>query len=264
MKRVMMMCVIVMMMTIMVTEMSAQAALSNEEYKWNFKPAKNHEPPTTEPHYQELIDKYGGLYIGDTSKKELYLTFDNGYENGYTAEILDTLKEKNVPAAFFVTGHYLSEEKELINRMVNEGHIVGNHSFHHPSLPKVSDDRLIREIRTLEDEYKEVTGRTDMMYLRPPQGTFSERTLAKTAEMGYTNVFWSFAYKDWEIDHQKGADYAYDKIMTRVHPGAVMLLHAVSSDNAQALPRVIDDLKKEGYTFKSLDEWRIKEEMFFH
>ncbi|WP_416148911.1 delta-lactam-biosynthetic de-N-acetylase [Salipaludibacillus sp. HK11] len=237
--------------------------LSNKEYQWSFKNPRNGEPSTTEPHFEELIEKYGGMYIGDTSEKNLYLTFDNGYENGYTEIILDLLKEKNVPATFFVTGHFLNEENDLIKRMVSEGHIVGNHSFHHPSLPEVSDDRLEREIHSLEQAYEEVTGRTDMMYLRPPQGTFSERSLSKTAEMGYTNVFWSLAYKDWEIDRQKGADYAYDNIMERIHPGAVLLLHSVSSDNAEALPRVIDDLQSEGYTFKSLDEWRLKQEISF-
>ncbi|PYZ92392.1 delta-lactam-biosynthetic de-N-acetylase [Salipaludibacillus keqinensis] len=237
--------------------------LSNEEFNWSFNPSKNQQPATTEPHYEALIEKYGGLYIGETSEKELYLTFDNGYENGYTAKILDVLKEKNIPATFFVTGHYLKEEEELITRMIEEGHIVGNHSFHHPSLPKVSDERLEKEIKSLEQAYEEQTGRNDMIYLRPPRGTFSERTLAKTSEMGYTNVFWSLAYKDWETDQQKGPDYAYDKIMSRIHPGAVMLLHSVSSDNAEALPRVIDELEKQGYTFKSLDEWRIKQEMLF-
>lgn len=240
---------------------TSEDAWDNKEYQWSFNRAKDEKPATTEPHYEELIEKFGGLFIGDTSEKELYLTFDNGYENGYTEIILDILKEKEVPAAFFVTGHFMSEEKNLVKRMVSEGHIVGNHSFHHPSLPKVSDDRLEREISSLEELYEDVTGRTDMMYFRPPQGTFSERTLGKLAEMGYTNVFWSLAYKDWEIDSQKGKDYAYDRIMERIHPGAVLLLHAVSSDNAEALPTVIDELKEKGYRFKSLDEWQLKQEM---
>ncbi|WP_370875980.1 delta-lactam-biosynthetic de-N-acetylase [Evansella vedderi] len=233
-------------------------AESNEKYNWSFNPAKNNEPATTEPIYEELLNKYGGFYIGDTNEKELYLTFDNGYENGYTAEVLDVLKEKNVPAAFFITGHYLKEEQDLVKRMIDEGHIVGNHSYHHPSLPDVSDERLKKELESLRELYEEVTGRDDMRYLRPPQGTFSERTLARSAELGYINVFWSFAYKDWEINNQKGWKYAYDSIMKRVHPGAILLLHSVSSDNAEALPKVIDDLEKEGYTFKSLDELAMK------
>ncbi|UCZ55241.1 delta-lactam-biosynthetic de-N-acetylase [Bacillus shivajii] len=236
-------------------------ALSNKSYNWNFKPAKNNEPATTEPEYEELLDKYGGFYIGDTSEKELYLTFDNGYENGYTIKVLDVLKEKEVPAAFFVTGHYLDKERDLIERMVDEGHTIGNHSYHHPSLPKVSDERIEREIMSLQSLYEEITGKDDMRYLRPPQGTFSERTLAKTAELGYINVFWSFAYMDWEVNKQKGWKYAYDSIMKRVHPGAVLLLHSVSSDNADALPKVIDDLREQGYEFKSLDDLVMKKEL---
>ncbi|SER85402.1 delta-lactam-biosynthetic de-N-acetylase [Salipaludibacillus aurantiacus] len=263
MKQVTLTLLLVICVSLFPQDTASAEALSNKEHNWSFNPAQNNQPATTEPLYEELIEKYGGLYIGDTREKELYLTFDNGYENGYTGEILDVLKEKEVPAAFFITGHYLKEESDLIDRMVNEGHTIGNHSYHHPSLPAVSDERLEREIRSLEEEYEKATGRTDMMYLRPPRGTFSERTLAKTAEMGYVNVFWSLAYKDWETDKQKGADYAYEKIMKRVHPGAVMLLHSVSSDNAKALPKVIDDLKAEGYTFKSLDEWRLKQEEFF-
>ncbi|RKL66150.1 delta-lactam-biosynthetic de-N-acetylase [Salipaludibacillus neizhouensis] len=238
--------------------------LSKKEYHWNFNPSKNNEPASTEPYFQELLEKYGGFYLGDTTQKELFITFDNGYENGYTSDILDILKEKEVPAAFFVTGHYMNEEPELINRMVDEGHIVGNHSNHHPSLPSISEERLERELNYIKDFYKEITGQEDMIYLRPPRGTFSEWTLAKTQEMGYTNVFWSFAYVDWETGNQKGADYAYDKIMSRIHPGSVLLLHSVSSDNAGALSRVIDDLKEEGYTFKSLNEVSFRDQVPFN
>lgn len=233
-------------------------AYSNEAYNWSFNPSKNNQPATTEAHFEELLKKYGGFYIGDTTKKEIYLTFDNGYENGYTEKVLDVLKDKQVPAAFFITGHYLKTEEDLVKRMVEEGHIVGNHSYHHPSLPEVSDERLVRELESLRTEYKNVTGDDDMRYLRPPRGIFSERTLAKSEELGYTNVFWSFAYKDWETDQQKGWKHAYDSVMNRIHPGAVMLLHSVSSDNAEALPKIIDELESQGYTFKSLDDLMIK------
>lgn len=235
--------------------------LSNKELHWSFNPSVNNEPVSTEPLYEALLEKYGGFYKGDTTQKELFLTFDNGYENGYTSEILDILQEKDVPAAFFVTGHYMKQEAELVKRMVQEGHIIGNHSNHHPSLPTISDERLKDELDHIKTVYKDMTGQDNMMYLRPPRGTFSERTLAKTQEMGYTNVFWSFAYKDWEVDKQKGSEYAYEKIMNRVHPGAILLLHSVSSDNAGALSRVIDDLKEDGYTFKSLDEIQIRDQI---
>lgn len=252
-------CIVLILFSLTAIQSEA-LALDNKSYNWNFKPAKNNEPATTEPLYEELLEKYGGFYIGDTSKKELYLTFDNGYENGYTIKVLDVLKEKEVPAAFFVTGHYLDKERDLIQRMVDEGHIIGNHSYHHPSLPEVSDERLERELLTLQSLYEELTGKDDMRYLRPPRGTFSERTLAKTADLGYINVFWSFAYMDWEVNKQRGWKYAYDSIMNRVHPGAILLLHSVSSDNANALGKVIDDLREQGYEFKSLDELVLKKE----
>ncbi|SHK18361.1 peptidoglycan-N-acetylmuramic acid deacetylase [Anaerobranca californiensis DSM 14826] len=228
--------------------------LDNTPYDWYFIPGKNNSPSTTEPHYQKLLDKYGGYYIGNIQEKELYLTFDNGYENGYTPIILDILKEKGVPAAFFVTGHYLKTQPELVKRMVNEGHIVGNHSWNHPSLVDVDDQTLKMELEKVKEKFAEITGIEEMKYLRPPRGIFSERTLALSSQLGYTNIFWSLAYMDWDINNQKGSQFAYDSIMKRVHPGAIMLLHSVSKDNAEALGRVIDDLQKQGYTFKSLDE----------
>lgn len=233
---------------------NAVLAYSTKVYHWSYKPASNQKPVTTEPHFQQLLDQYGGFFIGDTTKKELYLTFDNGYENGFTEKVLDVLKEKKVPATFFVTGHYLKTEPELVKRMVKEGHIVGNHSWNHPSLAQISDERLKEELAKVKQEFTNITGIKEMNYLRPPRGTFSERSLALSEKEGYVNVFWSLAYKDWEIDKQKGADYAYNQIMKRIHPGAIMLLHSVSRDNAEALGRVIDDCRKQGYTFKSLDD----------
>ncbi|WP_240375795.1 delta-lactam-biosynthetic de-N-acetylase [Bacillus piscicola] len=229
-------------------------ASAEEVYDWNFKPSQNNEPADTERTYKVLLDKYGGLFIGNTSKKELYLTFDNGYENGYTEKILDVLQEKEVPAAFFVTGHYLKSAPKLVKRMVHDGHIVGNHSWHHPSLPEISDERLEEELAKVKNEFKQLTGEEDMFYLRPPQGKFSEHSLAKTQDLGYVNVFWSFAYMDWDTDKQMGEKAAYEAIMGRIHPGAVMLLHSVSKDNAEVLGKVIEECRKQGYTFKSLDE----------
>ncbi len=236
-------------------------AYSNKEYNWSFNPKPNNQPATTEPIYERLLNKYGGFWIGNTEKKELYLTFDNGYENGYTPKILDVLKEKQVPAAFFVTGHYLQTQPELIKRMVDEGHIVGNHSWHHPSLVAVDDARLKTELEKVKSKYEEITGRNDMLYLRPPRGVFSERSLALSQKEGYVNVFWSLAYKDWEVDNQKGWEHAYKQIMKRTHSGAVMLIHAISSDNAEALDKVIDDLRKQGYEFKSLDDYMLNKQL---
>lgn len=232
---------------------TAASSYSNKSYDWYFKRAKDHQPATTEPEYAELLQKYGGIFQGNTHKKIIYMTFDNGYEQGYTAEILDVLKKKNVPAAFFVTGHYLKSEPDLVKRMVKEGHIVGNHSWHHPDFTDVSDERLKKELNRVKKKYTEITGKKDMKYLRPPRGVFSERTLAESEKLGYTNVFWSLAFKDWETNNQKGWKYSYDNVMRQIHPGAVILLHTVSKDNAKALPKIIDSLREQGYTFKSLD-----------
>lgn len=250
----------VVLFTILTFNVSA-AAYDNTSHDWYFKPSKNHEPATTEPEFEEMLARHGGVYLGNTDEKKLYLTFDNGYEEGYTEAILDVLKEQQVPAAFFVTGHYLQDQPQLIQRMVQEGHIVGNHSYHHPDLVKASDENIREELESVEEAFMKLTGKNDMRYLRPPRGVFSERTLAITNELGYTNVFWSFAYKDWETNRQKGWKYAYDNIMKRVHPGAILLLHTVSKDNAEALEKVVQDLRKQGYTFHSLDELMAEKTM---
>ncbi|MCI1881939.1 MAG: delta-lactam-biosynthetic de-N-acetylase [Sporolactobacillus sp.] len=221
---------------------------------WYFKPAVNHRPATTEPEYEKLLKKYDGIYIGNPNEKTIYLTFDNGYEAGHTGTILNTLKKEHVPAAFFITGHYISDQPKLVQRMVREGHIVGNHSWGHPDLSAIGDARYRQELKKLKDAYTRLTGKRTMNYLRPPRGTFSERSLRLAEEQGYISVFWSAAYKDWVRGESHGADYAYKRIMQRIHPGAIVLLHTVSKDNAEALPRVIADLKKQGYRFCSLDD----------
>ncbi|WP_044894963.1 delta-lactam-biosynthetic de-N-acetylase [Bacillus alveayuensis] len=237
------------------------SAISNKAIHWGFKRSENHEPPSAGKELDDLLAKYDAFYLGNTSKKEIYLTFDNGYENNYTAQILDILKEKRVPAAFFVTGHYLESAPDLVKRMVKEGHIVGNHSWHHPDLTQVSDEKLRKELESVRKKTAELTGQKTMNYLRPPRGIFSERTLAVARELGYYHVFWSLAFVDWHTDQQKGWQYAYNNIMKQIHPGAILLLHTVSKDNAEALAKVIDDLRKQGYTFKSLDDLMLEKTM---
>jgi peptidoglycan-N-acetylmuramic acid deacetylase len=234
--------------------------LSNKTIHWGFTKSKNHSPPYAGKEYEDLLQQHDSFYIGNTNKKNVYLTFDNGYENGHTSSILDVLKEKEVPAAFFVTGHYLKDQPELVKRMVTEGHIVGNHSWHHPDLTKVSDERLEQELQKVKSEFTNITGVQEMRYLRAPRGIFSERTLSLSKELGYTNVFWSLAFIDWKLDNQKGWKYSYDNIMKQIHPGAIILLHSISKDNVEALPKVIDDLQKEGYQFKSMDELILEKE----
>jgi peptidoglycan-N-acetylmuramic acid deacetylase len=245
----------------------AYADFSNAPINWGFKKGKNGQPADAGKPLEKIIEKHGAIYKGDASKKYLYLTFDNGYENGYTEKILDILKKEKVPATFFVTGHYLNTASELVLRMAKEGHIVGNHSWHHPDLTQVSDQRLKEELEKVRAETEVLTGKKNMAYLRPPRGVFSERTMALARDAGYTHVFWSLAFVDWYTDQQKGAQYAYDNIMRQVHPGSIMLLHTVSKDNADALEQVLQDLKKQGYEFRSLDDFMfnhlLKEEMLY-
>lgn len=240
---------------------AAVYATSNKPVHWGFKKGKNGEQADAGEEYEQLLHQYGGFYKGSKDEKVVYLTFDNGYENGYTKKILDVLKKEKVPAAFFVTGHYLQTEPELIKRMVDEGHIIGNHSWSHPDMTKVDKERLVRELSLVADETAKISGQKQMHYLRPPRGILSERTLQLANEEGYTHVMWSLAFKDWDVDKQRGWKFAYDQIMKQIHPGAVILLHSVSKDNAGALGKAIKDLKKDGYQFKNLDYFMVKEKI---
>ena len=234
---------------ILVTEDTS--ALSNKKIGWYFTRGKDHAQPTFGKDLTVPADKYDAIYLKPADEKIIYLTFDEGYENGYTGQILDTLKEKNVKATFFITGPYLKKEKELVKRMVDEGHEVGNHTINHPSMPSLTDEEVEKEVLDLDRSFFEEYGKS-MKYLRPPMGEFSERTLSITRSLGYTNVFWSFAYRDWETDNQKGKDYAYNSVINALHPGEVMLLHAVSKDNADALGDIIDTARDMGYEFGEL------------
>jgi peptidoglycan-N-acetylmuramic acid deacetylase len=229
------------------------AAESSVSYGWGFVKSKNGSIPEIGK-YQQLLDKYHSYYLDDTGDKTVYITFDNGYEQGYTDDILDVLKKHEVPAAFFITGHYVDSAPDLVKRMVEEGHIIGNHSYHHPDLTKVSKEKMQKELVMLETAVADLTEQDEMHYLRAPRGTFSARSLKWSEDMGYTNVFWSLAYTDWKTGEQKGWQHAYEQVMAQMHPGAVVLLHSVSEDNAVALEKLIVELKKQGYSFRTLDD----------
>lgn len=194
---------------------------------------------------QEKYSKYDALFIFPDSDK-IYLTFDEGYENGYTAQILDTLKEKNCTAVFFVTMDYVKKNPDLVLRMINEGHVVGNHSTHHPSMPDLSVEKAKEEIVELHD-YVRDTFEYEMKLFRPPMGEYSEQTLALTQQLGYKSMFWSFAYKDWLTDAQPDKQTALKKITDSAHGGAIYLLHAVSSTNTEILGDAIDALRGKGF-----------------
>lgn len=231
----------------------AASSAQDRAFHFGFKPSvRGQLPSINEEGFKPIIERNGAVFLGDTRQKEVYLTFDNGYENGYTSVILDTLKAKSVPAIFFVTGHYVKDQPELVKRMVAEGHLVGNHSWSHPDMTRISDAKIKEELEKVRAAVAEVTGVQEMAYVRPPRGIFSDRSLETCGEAGYRSIFWSAAYKDWDTKDQKGADYAYRKVMGQLHPGMVLLLHAVSKDNADALGRIIDEARAQGYTFKPL------------
>jgi len=213
---------------------------------------KNGSPPAQSLNNQAAFDKYNALAIDTKSAgKVLRLTFDCGYENGYTGKILDTLRAKNVPAAFFCTLPYIKQQPALVTRMMKEGHIVGNHSDTHPVFPDISRTQMAKEIQNC-DNYLRLKFGYSAPYFRFPTGSSSDSALDLVQSVGFQSVFWSLAYKDWETNNQQGAQYAFDTVTSRLHPGAVILLHAVSSDNAAALGDIIDWARAQGYDFKPL------------
>ena len=204
---------------------------------------------------KDQLRQYQAAYIGNTNEKVLYLTFDAGYENGCTAKILDTLKEKQVPAAFFLVGNYIRQSPDLVRRMVAEGHTVGNHTMHHYDMSRLSDKAAFsKELTDLEALYKETVGQELPKFYRPPQGIYSEENLKMAQELGYKTLFWSLAYVDWNNDAQPTKETAFAKLLPRTHNGAVVLLHSTSKTNAEILGELIDKWKAMGYRFGTLDE----------
>ena len=198
---------------------------------------------------------YDAAYIGDTKEKVLYLTFDAGYENGCTAKILDVLQAHNVPAAFFLVGNYMEKNADLVRRMAQEGHTVGNHTMHHPDMSKIADPAAFqKELADLESLYQDITGEEMPKYYRPPQGTYSESNLKMAKELGYKTVFWRLAYVDWNNDSQPTKEQAFSKLLPRVHNGAVILLHSTSKTNAEILDELLTHYEKDGYRFAPISE----------
>lgn len=229
----------------------------NEITSWFYIPNDTHTTPAINPKLTYDLSNYNAIYNGPVNEatKTLYLTFDEGYENGYTSKILDVLKEKNVKAVFFVTSYYLEKNPDLVKRMVDEGHIVGNHSKTHSSMPTLTSDitKFKEEFSDVESKYKEITGLDMKKFFRPPMGYYSERSLAMTNDLGYKTVFWSFAYDDWDPEKQPEINYAKHKILDNLHNGSILLLHAVSKTNTEILGEIIDSARNIGYEFKLLN-----------
>lgn len=242
-----------------VTDPENTKGLSTEKIEHSYGVAKNGEPHENSKAAQKYFENSGYkafCYDPKSSEKVLYLTFDCGWENGYTSKVLDVLKDKNVPAAFFCTLEHIKSEPELIARMINEGHIVGNHSSNHPNFAEISRQRMADELLECDNYMRKNYGYATTFF-RFPEGSYNENALELVDSMGYTSVFWSCAYADWDVSQVRGADYAFDKVTSRLHPGAVILLHSVLSDNAEALSDIIDWARQNGYEFKSLSDYKF-------
>ena len=207
------------------------------------------------PATTDELAEYHAAYLGDTTQKRIYLTFDSGYENGCTEKILDVLKAHHVPAAFFLVGNYVERNPELVKRMISEGHIVGNHTMHHYDMSRIKEkENFEKELTDLESLYKEVTGQEMEKYYRPPQGIYSRENLQQARDLGYKTVFWSLAYADWDNKAQPSREHAMSKLLPRIHNGAVVLLHSTSKTNGEILDEVLTQWEKMGYSFGDISE----------
>lgn len=231
----------------------------NSAFSWYCKRMKDNQRPPCPSEFQ-FIENHDCVWIDESrtdssDEKIAYLTFDAGYENGNVAKILDVLKEKEVKGAFFILINLVENEGDLVKRMESEGHTVCNHTAHHKDMSKITDPAVFtEELNLLSDAYETLTGKPISPYYRPPEGRFSEQNLKITDDLGYTTVFWSFAYADWNNDAQMSPDKAKKKILENMHDGAVLLLHPTSATNAAILGDVIDEMRREGYRFGTLDE----------
>lgn len=235
------------------TETSGQITNASSG-SWGLSFPQEGQLPTATANIDEL-KKFNSYFAEKTDEKIIYLTFDCGYENGNTPKILDALKKHNVPATFFCVGNFLKDNPDLIKRMKAEGHIVGNHTFTHPDMSKISTmDTFQAELTKVEDLYKEITGEEMTKFYRPPQGQYSEQNLEMAKSLGYQTFFWSLAYVDWYQDKQPTKEEAFSKLLKRIHPGAVVLLHNTSSTNGEILDELLSKWEEMGYTFKPLGE----------
>lgn len=244
---------------IIIPTFNLYAFANTETFNWYCKRTKDHTQPLAD-NTLEFVTEYGGYYVdkkhgNSCADKVIYLTFDAGYENGNVSKTLDSLKEENVKATFFILDLLLLKDLDLVNRMINEGHTVANHTAKHRDVSRISSkDELQAELYALESLYKEKTGKDMPKYFRPPEGKFSLRSMQYAHELGYKTIFWSFAYADWDNNNQPSPEAAKKKIMDNIHNGAILLLHPTSDTNARILADVIHELKEQGFSFGTMDE----------
>lgn len=230
-------------------------SVKNATDNWGLGFGEDGSVPTGNASAEELKTN-DAYYVGDSSKNVIYLTFDCGYENGNTEKILDALKKHNAQGTFFVVGNFLETAPEIVKRMHEEGHIVGNHTYHHPDMSKISDlASFQKEMEDVENLYQQITGETMVKFYRPPQGKYNTENLAMAKELGYHTFFWSLAYVDWYQDDQPTPQEAYEKLLPRIHPGAIVLLHSTSSTNGEILDDLLTKWEELGFSFGSLEEF---------
>ena len=232
------------------------ANVSNKKIEWGIKRNDNHEQPDVGSENRRILEENNGICLGNSETKTIYLTFDEGYEAGYTEEILKILKQNDVKATFFLTAHYVNTQENLVKQMIEEGHIIGNHTVNHKSMPSLTEEEIKKEVMDLHQSVDEKFG-YEMKYIRPPKGEFSEKTLMVTNALGYKNAMWSFAYEDWNEEKQPDENQAKEKILNNLHNGEIMLLHGNSKTNTNILDSMIKEIKNRGYEFKSLDEFKL-------
>ena len=238
------------------TSSGARLVIYSENWGLGFGPEETQ--PTGNASAEELA-QYNAWYVAPAEEIIIYLTFDAGYENGNTEPILDALKKHGVSATFFLVGNYLETQPDLVRRMVEEGHTVGNHTYHHPDMGSISDQASFEaELTTLEDKYQELTGQEMVKFYRPPQGKYSQSNLQMAKDMGYQTFFWSLAYVDWQENDQPTKEEAFEKLLNRIHPGAIVLLHSTSSTNAQILDELLTKWEEMGYRFGNLQEPAVR------
>ena len=235
-------------------EEEARAVMAAGAINWGLSFQEEGKPPVIDVDSDKLKE-LNGFYIGDSTKKKIYITFDAGFENGNTPKILDALKKHNVKATFFLVGNYLETCPDLVKRMEEEGHAVGNHTYHHRDMAEITTEEVfLEELQTLEEKYKEITGKELNKFYRPPQGKFSEDQLLWAKDCGYKTIFWSLAYVDWNKDDQPSKEEAMKKLTTRIHPGAIVLLHSTSDTNGNIMDDILTAWEEMGYSFGTLDE----------
>ena len=233
---------------------TSTGTISNKTIGWGIKRNNNHEQPDVGLQNKKILEENNGICLGNKDKKNIYLTFDEGYEAGYTSKILEILKNNNVKATFFITAHYVNTQEEIVKQMISEGHIIGNHTVNHKSMPTLTDEQIKTEVMDLHQAMLEKFN-YEMKYIRPPKGEYSERTIIETNKLGYKTVMWSFAYEDWNENKQPDEGKSKEKVLKNLHNGEIILLHGNSKTNTNILDTIIKEAKNMGYEFKSLDEF---------